>query len=91
MNSYLFYLFIIVRSFDDIVSLHEAKRLLSEAVQLPLKFPTIFTGILRPWRGILLHGPPGTVSTTYIDYYCLLMNINTAGENHVGKSRCNRM
>lgn len=41
----------------------EAKRLLSEAVQLPLRFPTIFTGILRPWRGILLHGPPGTGKT----------------------------
>ena len=46
--------------FDDIVSLHEPKRLLCEAVQLPLRFPTLFTGILRPWRGILLHGPPGT-------------------------------
>lgn len=47
-------------NFDDIVGLDGAKRLLIEAVQLPLKFPFIFTGILRPWRGILLHGPPGT-------------------------------
>ena len=45
--------------FEDIISLDEAKRLLCEAVQLPIRFPTIFTGILRPWRGILLHGPPG--------------------------------
>lgn len=49
--------------FDDIIRLDEAKRLLSEAVQLPLRFPTLFTGILRPWRGILLHGPPGTGKT----------------------------
>jgi len=49
--------------FADIVQLTEAKRLLAEAVQLPLRFPTIFTGILRPWRGILLHGPPGTGKT----------------------------
>ena len=49
--------------FDDIVELKEAKRLLAEAVQLPLRFPGIFTGILRPWRGILLHGPPGTGKT----------------------------
>ena len=49
--------------FDDIVSLDDAKRLLSEAVQLPLKFPSLFTGILRPWKGILLHGPPGTGKT----------------------------
>jgi katanin p60 ATPase-containing subunit A1 len=46
--------------FDDIIGLDEAKRLLSEAVQLPLRFPTIFQGLLRPWKGILLHGPPGT-------------------------------
>lgn len=45
--------------FDDIVHLDNAKRLLMEAVQLPLRFPALFTGILKPWRGILLHGPPG--------------------------------
>ena len=33
--------------FDDIVELHEAKRLLSEAVQLPLQYPSLFTGLLR--------------------------------------------
>ena len=49
--------------FDDIIQLDEAKRLLIEAVQLPLRFPYLFTGILRPWRGILLHGPPGTGKT----------------------------
>lgn len=51
--------------FDDIVKLDEAKRLLAEAVQLPLKFPALFTGILRPWKGILLHGPPGRDSLTH--------------------------
>ena len=49
--------------FDDIISLNDAKTLLREAVQLPLKFPMLFTGLLRPWRGILLHGPPGTGKT----------------------------
>jgi katanin p60 ATPase-containing subunit A1 len=49
--------------FDDIVALEEPKRLLCEAVQLPLKFPYLFSGILRPWKGILLHGPPGTGKT----------------------------
>eukprot|EP01035_Chromulina_nebulosa_P019834 gene19834-25782_t len=49
--------------FSDIISLNEAKRLLCEAIQLPLKYPNIFVGILRPWRGILLHGPPGTGKT----------------------------
>lgn len=49
--------------FEDIVHLDNAKRLLMEAVQLPLRFPSLFTGILKPWRGILLHGPPGTGKT----------------------------
>eukprot|EP01038_Epipyxis_sp_PR26KG_P015837 gene15837-21458_t len=49
--------------FEDIIGLDEAKRLLIEAVQLPLRFPGLFTGILRPWKGILLHGPPGTGKT----------------------------
>eukprot|EP01041_Mallomonas_annulata_P005654 gene5654-11405_t len=49
--------------FEDIIRLDAAKRLLKEAVQLPLRYPLIFTGILRPWKGILLHGPPGTGKT----------------------------
>jgi len=58
--------------FDDIVKLDEAKRLLAEAVQLPLKFPSLFTGILRPWKGILLHGPPGLGHSFVYLYTCLL-------------------
>ena len=26
----------------------------------PIKYPQLFTGILSPWRGLLLYGPPGT-------------------------------
>jgi len=50
-------------TFDNIVGLEDAKSLLCEAVQLPLKFPFLFSGLLRPWKGILLHGPPGTGKT----------------------------
>eukprot|EP00697_Spironema_sp_BW2_P011224 gnl/Spiro4/26840_TR13343_c0_g1_i1.p1 gnl/Spiro4/26840_TR13343_c0_g1~~gnl/Spiro4/26840_TR13343_c0_g1_i1.p1 ORF type:complete len:523 (+),score=115.72 gnl/Spiro4/26840_TR13343_c0_g1_i1:48-1616(+) len=47
----------------DVVGLDDAKRLLKEAVVMPLKYPQFFTGILTPWRGVLLYGPPGTGKT----------------------------
>ena len=46
--------------FADVVGLHSAKQLLNEAVLLPLRFPHFFTGLLAPWKGVLLYGPPGT-------------------------------
>lgn len=45
---------------DDIADLHEAKRLLEEAVVLPMWMPDYFKGIRRPWKGVLMVGPPGT-------------------------------
>ena len=44
---------------EDIVGLEGAKALLKEAVVMPVKYPQIFTGLLSPWGGILLYGPPG--------------------------------
>ena len=45
---------------DDVAGLRVAKRALTEAVILPMKFKQFFTGERSPWRGILLYGPPGT-------------------------------
>lgn len=39
---------------DDIADLHEAKRLLEEAVVLPMWMPDYFKGIRRPWKGVLM-------------------------------------
>eukprot|EP01028_Stygiella_incarcerata_P011066 TRINITY_DN6067_c0_g1_i1.p1 TRINITY_DN6067_c0_g1~~TRINITY_DN6067_c0_g1_i1.p1 ORF type:complete len:553 (+),score=194.55 TRINITY_DN6067_c0_g1_i1:122-1780(+) len=48
---------------SDIAGLEEAKRLLEEAVVLPVWMPNYFKGIRRPWRGVLMCGPPGTGKT----------------------------
>jgi hypothetical protein len=47
-------------TFEDIAAVPVAKRLLHEAVILPLIMPEFFTGIREPWKGVLLFGPPGT-------------------------------
>ncbi|XP_065027890.1 uncharacterized protein LOC135651607 isoform X2 [Musa acuminata AAA Group] len=48
---------------ESIKGLDNAKRLLKEAVVMPIKYPKYFTGLLSPWKGILLFGPPGTGKT----------------------------
>lgn len=50
-------------SWESIAGLHEAKHLLQEAVVLPLWMPDYFKGIRRPWKGVLMFGPPGTGKT----------------------------
>eukprot|EP00850_Spirogloea_muscicola_P007728 SM000039S14558 [mRNA] locus=s39:744400:746735:- [translate_table: standard] len=48
---------------DSIKGLEAAKQLLQEAVVMPTKYPRYFQGLLSPWKGILLFGPPGTGKT----------------------------
>ena len=50
-------------SFKDIVGLDTAKNIIEEALLWPMKYPHFFTGLLEPWKGILLFGPPGTGKT----------------------------
>ena len=47
---------------ESISGLESAKRLLKEAVVMPLRYPQFFKGLLTPWKGILLYGPPGLTS-----------------------------
>ena len=44
---------------EDVAGLDAAKEALKEAVILPMKFPQLFSGKRRPWRGILLYGVRG--------------------------------
>lgn len=48
---------------SDIIGLENAKAIVKESVVYPIKFPQLFTGILSPWKGLLLYGPPGTGKT----------------------------
>ncbi|XP_019449730.1 PREDICTED: uncharacterized protein LOC109352274 isoform X2 [Lupinus angustifolius] len=51
-------------TFADIGSLDDIKESLQELVMLPLRRPDLFKGgLLKPCRGILLFGPPGTGKT----------------------------
>jgi SpoVK/Ycf46/Vps4 family AAA+-type ATPase len=51
-------------TFDDIGALADIKESIWELVMLPLQRPDLFSGgLLKPCRGILLFGPPGTGKT----------------------------
>jgi len=45
---------------EDIAGLEKAKEILKEIVLYPIKYPQVFLGKRKPWKSILLYGPPGT-------------------------------
>lgn len=62
---------------DEVGGLESAKQSLIEAVDWPLKYPEAFAAVgIRPPRGILLYGLPGTGKTLLVRALATESNIN---------------
>lgn len=48
---------------SDICGNNQAIEIIKEAVLTPIKYPQLFSSTLKPWRSVLLHGPPGSGKT----------------------------
>lgn len=76
--------------FSDVVGLATAKQIVLESIVFPLRFPQLFRGLLSPWKGILLYGPPGvgkTLMAKAIATECRTTFFNISASSIVSKYR----
>ena len=57
---------------SDVAGLEKAKEALHEAVIYPMKFPKLFQGNRKPWKGILLYGVSFLLLSIF--FFFLLLN-----------------
>ena len=57
-------------SYDDVGGVRKQMAQIRELVELPLRHPQLFKTIgVKPPKGILLYGPPGS-GTTLLSHFC---------------------
>lgn len=62
-------------TWDKIKGLDNVQDMLMESVITPIKYPKLFEQTsIRPWKCILLHGPPGVIDTLFISFFTLYDN-----------------
>jgi ATP-dependent 26S proteasome regulatory subunit len=67
-------------SWNDVGGLNDIKKIITDTILLPLKYPSLFTsndkqlGISR--SGILLYGSPGTGNSLFIRFFFTFLFIN---------------
>lgn len=48
---------------EDVGAMEATKKVVLDTIELPRRFPQLFSGGLRRRSGVLLYGPPGTGKT----------------------------
>ncbi|KAJ6221022.1 hypothetical protein RDWZM_006834 [Blomia tropicalis] len=66
---------------DDIADLEEAKKLLEEAVVLPMWMPNFFRGIRRPWKTMLAKAVATECKTTFFNVSSTTLTSKYRGES----------
>ncbi|KAH0573613.1 Katanin p60 ATPase [Spironucleus salmonicida] len=72
-----------IGGFESVVGLDNAKQTLKESVIFPKKYPELFQGILKPWKGCLMFSSPGNgkshlARSLAAECGCVFFNVSAA-------------